>query len=627
MRAWLREKEILDRDRSGRVNGLRRITHLRWLAVLCVLVGAPSLAQSAPNAERMAKAIISSQGENGPTALHWSEKTGLLLAGMDAAWYNSADGDDFRFVKQAVDAYLASKSTTASPQPTPADALMGSQLLFLYRVTLKPEYFRAASIERQRALAACGGLTNGDQAVTQKDSANLCTAQPFLAEYARVFDSPQDFGTVTASFAKMEPAIETSFDTGKEKESGNASRELASLVDSLPYFTQNNPGRAQLLAILHRMADAIRQHQDTKTGLLYVAEQGSTASRSDDLAFSNCLLIYGILKAVRLGYLPSQDAAAAERAWRSVEQRFVHMDASGGMHLVDMAHSINTAGGENAGPGSSVDDVQLNGEGALLLAATEADLAPTATLAQGKKVLLDAWYNSQQRTNAAGQTEYFHYKWSDYTDSGYALLGHLFRSFGAETDTLYSPPTSANLKGASVYIIASPDIPIKNPNPQYLNNPEAAAIADWVKQGGVLVMMENDPPNADIDHLNLLADRFGIHFDNVLHHHILGEHVEDGTMHVTPGGPLFRHEHTLYMKDTCAISLQAPAVALFRDRGDVVMATAKYGHGTVFAAVDPWLYNEYTDGRKNPKIYGQFDNFAGGREFVHWLLLQIPGEE
>jgi unsaturated rhamnogalacturonyl hydrolase len=54
------------------------------------------------------------------------------------------------------------------------------------------------------------------------------------------------------------------------------------------------------------------------------------------------------------------------------------------------------------------------------------------------------------------------------------------------------------------------------------------------------------------------------------------------------------------------------------------MATAKYGRGTVFAAVDPWLYNEYTDGRKNPRIYNQFDNYSGGKELVQWLLQQHP---
>jgi unsaturated rhamnogalacturonyl hydrolase len=52
------------------------------------------------------------------------------------------------------------------------------------------------------------------------------------------------------------------------------------------------------------------------------------------------------------------------------------------------------------------------------------------------------------------------------------------------------------------------------------------------------------------------------------------------------------------------------------------MATAKYGRGRVFAAVDPWVYNEYTDGRKDAQIYGRFDNFTGGSELVRWLLEQ-----
>jgi unsaturated rhamnogalacturonyl hydrolase len=49
------------------------------------------------------------------------------------------------------------------------------------------------------------------------------------------------------------------------------------------------------------------------------------------------------------------------------------------------------------------------------------------------------------------------------------------------------------------------------------------------------------------------------------------------------------------------------------------MATANYGKGTVVAVVDPWLYNEYTDGRKRPPVQ---DNFAAGKEFVRWLLTQ-----
>lgn len=86
------------------------------------------------------------------------------------------------------------------------------------------------------------------------------------------------------------------------------------------------------------------------------------------------------------------------------------------------------------------------------------------------------------------------------------------------------------------------------------------------------------------------------------------------------GGPLFHAPHLLYMKDTCTISLKALARSLLEDKGDIMMATAKYGKGTVVAVVDPWLYNEYTDSRKP---LPRQDNFAAGKEFVRWLLMQM----
>jgi len=84
--------------------------------------------------------------------------------------------------------------------------------------------------------------------------------------------------------------------------------------------------------------------------------------------------------------------------------------------------------------------------------------------------------------------DYFHYKWSDFSDSGYSLFGHMVRSYGMETDTLHSAPTAERLRKAQFYVIVSPDIPVKNPNPHYMTEQEADVIAAWVKQGGVLVL-------------------------------------------------------------------------------------------------------------------------------------------
>jgi unsaturated rhamnogalacturonyl hydrolase len=254
-----------------------------------------------------------------------------------------------------------------------------------------------------------------------------------------------------------------------------------------------------------------------------------------------------------------------------------------------------------------------------LLVTLLAAFSATAAMGAHQKVMLDAWFNSQQRKNTAGQIEYFHYKWNDSSNSGFSRFGDIWRSFSIDTDTLYLAPTAANLKGAQFYIIVSPDIPVKNPHPHYMRAEDAEQVARWVKQGGVLILMENDPVNADIEHLNLLGDRFGIHFNPVLSHHVVGDQIAPGRISAD-GGPFHDH-HTLYMKDTCTIFVKKPALALLQDSAGIVMATAKYGEGTVFAVVDPWLYNEYIDGRNLPPEY---DNFAAGRELVRWLLQQLP---
>jgi unsaturated rhamnogalacturonyl hydrolase len=49
----------------------------------------------------------------------------------------------------------------------------------------------------------------------------------------------------------------------------------------------------------------------------------------------------------------------------------------------------------------------------------------------------------------------------------------------------------------------------------------------------------------------------------------------------------------------------------------VIIATASYGKGKVLVIGDPWLYNEYVNGRKLPDTY---HNFAAATDLVRWLL-------
>jgi unsaturated rhamnogalacturonyl hydrolase len=473
-------------------------------------------------------------------------------------------------------------------------------------------------------------------------------AEPFYAEYAATFNHPEAFADITHQFQLIDEHARDSktgllyhgWDESRQelwasKQTGLSSEfwgramgwHMMALVDTLSYYPVDDPGRNQLIVQLDHAAAAITKYQDKKSGLWYqVLDKGGEKGNYLESSAS-CMFVYALTKGVRRGYLPQSYLANAERGYRGILSRFVQKGPGGDVSLIGTV-KVGGLGGNPYRDGSyayyigeKVGTNDPKGVGAFLLASAEIENAPNATVGRGQTVFVDAWFNSQKRADATGRQVSFHYKWNDLSNSGYSLFGHIFRNFGAQTRTLYTRHTLDALRQAQVYIIVSPDIPVKNPNPNYVQPEDADQIAAWVKDGGVLVIMENDPPNADLEHLNLLAERFGIHYNNVLHNKVDGDKFEMGKVPISGAGPIFQNPHTAYMKEICTISVTSPATAVLQDRGDILIATAKYGKGTVLATVDPWFYNEYTDGRKLPPEY---DNYGAAKEMARWILSQVP---
>ncbi len=65
------------------------------------------------------------------------------------------------------------------------------------------------------------------------------------------------------------------------------------------------------------------------------------------------------------------------------------------------------------------------------------------------------------------------------------------------------------------------------------------------------------------------------------------------------------------------LSVKAPARTVIADGDDSIMAVAKFGKGTVFALGDPWIYNEYLNGKRLPM---EFENFNAAKNWAAWLL-------
>jgi hypothetical protein len=244
----------------------------------------------------------------------------------------------------------------------------------------------------------------------------------------------------------------------------------------------------------------------------------------------------------------------------------------------------------------------------------------SGTTAISQVVSLDYFFNREFRKAKTGQAERFHYTWEDTAQTGYSIWGHIFRQLGADTKSMDAAPTAANLKSTGVYIIVDPDTENETGQPNYIGSDHIKAISNWVKAGGVLVLLANDSANTELKHFNQLAKKFGIHFNNDLRNKVKGDDFDMAALMVPEGDPIFKTAKKMYIKDICTIKLTRKAKSAFTDKGEVIMATAKFGKGTVFAVGDPWFYNEYCNGR----LTSGFDNDKAARDLAGWLLMQVP---
>ena len=242
--------------------------------------------------------------------------------------------------------------------------------------------------------------------------------------------------------------------------------------------------------------------------------------------------------------------------------------------------------------------------------------------AQTKTVTLDYFFNNEYRKNASGTMERFHYTWEDTKSSGYSIWGDIFKQNGASLKSLTAEPSAKSLKGTDIYIIVDPDTKKETANPNYVESRHIKAIAGWVKNGGVLVMLANDSANAELPHLNNLAEKFGIHFNDDLYKHVIDKQFEMGAINVTPDNPVFKTARKVYLKDIATLKLSLNAKPVLTDSNKVIVAIARYGRGIVFAVGDPWIYNEYTNGRLTPSM--GFENDKAAEDITKWLLVQIP---
>jgi unsaturated rhamnogalacturonyl hydrolase len=623
--------------------------------ILCLLAFNAATAQVAPWSERMAATMLvihkdSVAYHNEKRDAHWEYETGLMLKSLEQVWYRTGDAKYFRFIQKIMDQYIQDNGDiqTYKMDEYNIDFITpGRLLLTLYHETGKEKYRLAADILKkqldQQPRTNEGGFWHKKRYPNQMWLDGLYMAEPFYAEYSVMFDQSKNFDDIINQFVWMEKnardektgLLYHGWDESRQQkwsdpQTGKSpnfwSRAMGwyamALVDVLDYIPTTHPRRSELTTILQRLIPAVVKYQDPTDGCWYQVTDRITGKGNYREASGSCMFVYAIVKGVRKGYLNPSFMINAQKAYKGILKNFISTDSQGLIHL-EKTVSVSGLGGNPYRDGSyeyylseKIRQDDLKGVGPFIMASVEMETYPTLAIGKGKTVAIDNFFNREFRKGYTGQQETFHYTWNDHKDSGYSLWGQIFNDYGAKTTTIEEAPTAQNLKNASVYIIVDPDTPKETASPNYIQSKDVKVITEWVKAGGVLVLLANDTSNAEIKHFNTLAKAFGISFTDKNRNMVKNNILEQGKFELN-NHPIFKDVKKIYVKELVTLTVKEPAKAVLEEGGDVIMATAKVGKGTVFVLGDPWIYNEYLNGKRLPI---DFENFKAAKRLSEWLL-------
>lgn len=589
----------------------------------------------------------------------WSYDMGVILEGAAAVWRNTGNGDYFKYIQSSMDAYVdkAGNIRTYKGEDFNIDNVKnGRALLLLYKVTGQQKYLTAATqlydqLQKQPRTKE-GGFWHKKIYPNQMWLDGLYMGEPFYAEYATLMNKDAAFDDVAKQFISMEKYARDAktgllyhgYDESKTEQWANKTTGkspnvwgramgwyIMALVDVLDNFPKNHPKRAELIAILNRTATATIKYQDAKSGVWFDIMDLPTKKGNYLEASASSMFVYALAKGVRKGYLPQSFMAAANKGYAGLKKEFISTAGAERVNLNGTVSVSGLGGKPKYRDGSfeyyiseKVITNDPKGMGAFICAAAEMENAALPKLGKGLTVTVDNFFNNEFKDGPAGVKIPFHYLWDEDDNNGFSLFGSIFNNTGVKTSTLSVAPTSANLKGSNIYIIVDPDTEKETANPNYMNAQHAKQISEWVKAGGVLVLLLNDVGNCEITKFNVLPETFGIHFNEDSRNKVQGLNFEQGAINIPTGNSIFKTAKKVYIKEISTIVAKSPAVSALTDKGDVIIATAKYGKGSVFAVGDPWFYNEYIDGRKLP---AEFENFKSTNDLVNWLIKQVPARK
>jgi len=335
----------------------------------------------------------------------WCYTAGLVSQAMVELSEQTNDTKYYEYAKRYADKYINKNGKIIGYNKSKynIDQINSGKFLFtLYNKTKDARYKIAIDTLRtqlkEQPRTSEGGFWHKKRYENQMWLDGLYMGSPFLAQYAKVFNTPSLYNDVSSQFLTVHKHTYDSivglnyhgWDESKQQRWANPKTGCSShfwgrsmgwyamaIVDALDYIPETYPKRDSLITILNQVCAGIKKYQDKETGLWYqIIDKGGKEGNYQEASASS-MFVYALSKAVRKGYVSKQYKSVAKKGYNGILKTFIRENKDGTISLTKVC-AVAGLGGNPYRDGSyeyyinePVRDNDPKGVGSFILASIE----------------------------------------------------------------------------------------------------------------------------------------------------------------------------------------------------------------------------------------------------------------
>lgn len=301
----------------------------------------------------------------------WNYEIGVVLKSFDELYRITGDKKYLDYMKKVMDHFIKDDHIrTYDLLEYNIDHITPGRIaIALYRHTKEDKYKKAADILREQLRwqprTKEGGFWHKHRYPYQMWLDGLYMGQPFLAEYSKLFNQPENYDDIVDQFVWMEKhsrdektgLLYHAWDESKKQRWADSKTGTSpefwgraigwyamAIVEVLDYLPEDYSRRKELIAILQRLAVAVKKYQDKNTGVWFQIVDKIDKPGNYPEASASCMFVYSIAKGIRHGYLDRSYEAVVSKGFDGILKTFIEKDNNGLIHLVKTCSGAGLGG-------------------------------------------------------------------------------------------------------------------------------------------------------------------------------------------------------------------------------------------------------------------------------------------